>query len=917
MSPNDADRRNYRIARRLVALVAWTCILVVGCARNEPPTVSAGSDVSVDAGERVALTGEASDPDGTVQSYRWEQVAGEPVPIGNALRPTTQFVAPVVDAPTTLTFRLTATDDGGAASSGEVTVAVDPYGDMSISVSGTVRNHATHAPIDGASVTVNQYSNGVAHLVGQTDTDADGGYAVQVPVAPGRLTVHVEADGYAAQSGIVTLPRETASRTVHLDMVSVQTAQAFAAVEGVDVSVNGQSAVSLPGNALVTDDGEAYTGQAVVSVAALDPSQDPTVMPGDFLGWDAESQTAAPIESFGAVDVALAADNGAPLQLNGDDPAQVSIPLAQGRRPQEAPTTIPLYYWSEELGYWIEEGGARLEEVAQDRWAYVGSVGHFSTWNADVFFESVSISGCVQDSNGDPVGFAELTARGIDYTGTSSAIADEDGQFEIEVRPNSEVELVAASDDESSDAMTISTGDGDLSLELCLVVQGERGLQDFPVQIEGETGTIDICVRDHECEDGDAISVDIEGRNVFTGEIVNEAMCSALEVEAGRDYVIELTALNGTGFKGACNFADANTGEIVVRGLNVETQVWRHREGSGSQARIVVTTGIPQPFTIVPTPQDAMVRFLGIVDREYEPGMELLAGEYRVEIGSPGYETREVAISHGSEGPTRIDVNLERLFEPGEVFTEALASGGVGPEMVVIPAGRFRMGCVSGQNCRDEELPVHDVTIPQAFAVSVYEIRFEDCDRCVTDGGCDGHRPNDEGWGRGARPVINVSWGDAQAYVSWLSSRTGERYRLLSEAEWEYVARAGSETAYGWGEDIGLNRANCTNIPTFGTCGDQWANITAPTGSFAPNAFGVYDIHGNIREWVEDCFSESYIGAPTDGSAWRSGDCSVRLLRGGSWNYVPEGLRSAARDRNTAGRRNSVVGFRVARRIAL
>ena len=176
----------------------------------------------------------------------------------------------------------------------------------------------------------------------------------------------------------------------------------------------------------------------------------------------------------------------------------------------------------------------RLEEVAQDRWAYVGSVGHFSTWNADVFYESVSINGCVLDGDGDPVDNAELTAPGDRLHGTSSAIAEEDGQFEIEVRPNSEVELVAASDEESSDAMTISTSYGELSLEPCLVVRGERGLEDFPVEVEGETGMIDICVRDHECEDVDAISVDVKARYVFTGELENEAMCSALEVEAGR-----------------------------------------------------------------------------------------------------------------------------------------------------------------------------------------------------------------------------------------------------------------------------------------------------------------------------------------------------------------------------------------------
>ena len=379
MFPNQGAPHRYRKTLTL-AIVFAIASVTAGCVRNEPPTVTAALD------ERVALTGEASDSDGTVQGYRWEQVAGQSVTIDNALRPTVRFVAPTVDAPTNLTFRLTATDDDGATASGEVTVAVQPYGDMSISVFGTVRNHVTHAPVDGASVTVSQYSDGVAHLVGQTDTGADGGFAVQVPVDPGRLTVHAEADGYATQSSVVTLLDETSDRTMHLDMVPVQATRAFAAAEGVNVSVDGQPVVFLPGNALVTDDGAAYTDQAVVSVTALDPSVDPTVMPGDFLGWDAGSQTAAPIESYGAVDVALAADDGAQLQLDGADPARVSIPLIQGRSPEDAPLTIPLYYWSEEQGYWIEEGEARLEEVAESRWAYVGTVGHFSTWNADVFY---------------------------------------------------------------------------------------------------------------------------------------------------------------------------------------------------------------------------------------------------------------------------------------------------------------------------------------------------------------------------------------------------------------------------------------------------------------------------------------------------------------------------------------------------
>ena len=248
----------------------------------------------------------------------------------------------------------------------------------------------------------------------------------------------------------------------------------------------------------------------------------------------------------------------------------------------------------------------------------------------------------------------------------------------------------------------------------------------------------------------------------------------------------------------------------------------------------------------------------------------------------------------------------ERRAADEEALTAAVAA--VAPEMVVIPAGSFRMGCVSGQGCGDAELPVHEVTIPEAFAVSVYEVTFAQWDACVLGGGCGGYRPDDVGWGRGTRPVINVSSDDAQEYVVWLSRQTGEVYRLLSEAEWEYVARAGTLTAYSWGSAIGNNRANCVG------CGSQWDDRqTAPVGSFQANAFGVHDMHGNVFEWVEDCLNFSYAGAPSDGSAWRSGDCSWRMLRGGSWDYFPRDLRSASRFLYTSGNRDYDLGFRVAR----
>ena len=229
-----------------------------------------------------------------------------------------------------------------------------------------------------------------------------------------------------------------------------------------------------------------------------------------------------------------------------------------------------------------------------------------------------------------------------------------------------------------------------------------------------------------------------------------------------------------------------------------------------------------------------------------------------------------------------------------------------GMEMVVIPAGSFRMGCVSGVECDEDERPVHQVTIPQAFGVSKYEVTFAEWDACVSGGGC-AHRP-DDAWGRGRHPVMRVSWDDAQEYVRWLSSQTGAEYRLLSESEWEYAARAGTSTAYSWGNEIGSGRANCIG------CGSQWDRTqTAPVGSFSPNVWGLHDMHGNVWEWVQDCWNGSYSGAPSNGGAWQQGDCSRRVLRGGSWYYNSRDLRSAIRLRSSSGDRVNLDGFRVAR----
>ena len=226
-------------------------------------------------------------------------------------------------------------------------------------------------------------------------------------------------------------------------------------------------------------------------------------------------------------------------------------------------------------------------------------------------------------------------------------------------------------------------------------------------------------------------------------------------------------------------------------------------------------------------------------------------------------------------------------------------------EMVSIPAGTFRMGDLSGEGLDDEQ-PVRSVSVP-AFKLGKYEVTYAQWDACVADGGCNGYIPYDYGWGRGNRPVINVSWNDTQFFIDWLNMKTGGNYRLPTEAEWEYAARAGSTTEYSWGNDIGSNRANCDND----YCGDSW-DYTAPVGSFPANPWGLHDMHGNVWEWAQDCWNDSYEGAPTDGSAWTSGNCGRRVVRGGAWNFFARYLRSAYRIWDARTLRNGDNGFRLA-----
>jgi len=243
--------------------------------------------------------------------------------------------------------------------------------------------------------------------------------------------------------------------------------------------------------------------------------------------------------------------------------------------------------------------------------------------------------------------------------------------------------------------------------------------------------------------------------------------------------------------------------------------------------------------------------------------------------------------------------------EPGMRFRDQLADGSPGPEMVVIPRGVFTMGDDDGGS---KVKPVRAVRLSRPLALGRHEVTFSEFDVFARATGRP--LPKDRDWGRGERPVIYVSWDDATAYADWLSEQTGAAYRLPSEAEWEYAARAGSTSNYWWGNRVGRKRANCND------CKSEWdGKQTAPVGSFAANDFGLTDTAGNVWEWVQDCWNKNYAGAPTDGTSWLSGNCNRRVIRGGSWADGHTLSHSTTRLERNPQLADYVAGFRVCREL--
>lgn len=315
---------------------------------------------------------------------------------------------------------------------------------------------------------------------------------------------------------------------------------------------------------------------------------------------------------------------------------------------------------------------------------------------------------------------------------------------------------------------------------------------------------------------------------------------------------------------------------------------------------------ITYALTVKTSPAQARVRILNIPER-YQPGIQLPAGRYHIEVSQTGYDTERTWIDIIDQDLMPAFSLAESIAPGDEISSQVITSiKSNGPEMISIPTGSFFMGN------KDDPLsmPVHKVTISKPFAMSKYEITFDDYDMFAQS--TNRVLPSDNRWGRGNRPVINVSFGDARAYVNWLSETTGKKYRLPTESEWEYVARAETNSLFWWGNDVkeASGRANCRR-----GCNSKFSGLfgakTAPVGSYPANGFGIYDTAGNVSEWVEDCFTENYTLHPKNGQAMVVKSCSSRVVRGGSAKDNAERLANHIRDYHRAEIFDVHLGFRV------
>ncbi|WP_435785525.1 bifunctional serine/threonine-protein kinase/formylglycine-generating enzyme family protein [Cellvibrio sp.] len=345
-----------------------------------------------------------------------------------------------------------------------------------------------------------------------------------------------------------------------------------------------------------------------------------------------------------------------------------------------------------------------------------------------------------------------------------------------------------------------------------------------------------------------------------------------------------------------------SSNQPIAESVGMTATLEESTESSAASSAPLVTYAL----TVKTSPAQARVRIMNIPER-YEPGIQLPAGRYHIEVSQAGYDTQRTWIEIVDQ-PLAPTFSLSETIAPGDEISSQVVTSikSQGPDMISIPTGEFFMG----NKDNPTTMPVHKVAINKPFAMSKYEITFDDYDMFAQ--ATKRTLPSDNRWGRGNRPVINVSFEDARAYAQWLSETTGKKYRLPTESEWEYVARADTTTLFWWGNEIkeSAGKANCRR-----GCNSKFSGLfgakTAPVGSYPANGFGVYDTAGNVAEWVEDCFAENYTQHPKNGQATILKSCDAHVVRGGSAKDNAERLANHIRDYHRAEIFDAHLGFRV------
>jgi formylglycine-generating enzyme required for sulfatase activity len=452
----------------------------------------------------------------------------------------------------------------------------------------------------------------------------------------------------------------------------------------------------------------------------------------------------------------------------------------------------------------------------------------------------------------------------------------------------------AHADHPAGDVVTMKNGDiyiGNVE-QASFIVNASLGELTIPVpaihRLSIQSKNLDILV---ETDAGEAIKGSLAPGDIRVSRLQDPTLPIALEdisrIDFGHQQEIDASAE----FPSRLETTDGDLFFVRLSAENVNLETKNGpRDVNASDLRFVDTN--------LHTFEDELLTQLTLLDGRLYQGQMAPAS---ILVHSPYLDAMNVPAGQLS----RLTLDTDKQAEVAiELFSDSLRTLGNGPQMVKIKGGSFLRGDYQGDG-DDDEQPLSEVNL-KPYAIGAYEITFDQYDLfCSQTRKC--HNPDDQEWGRGQRPAINISWEEASAYVDWLADKTGKPYRLPSDSEWEFAHRAGNTTRYTWGNEVESARANCEG------CGSIWdGDQTAPVGRFEPNAFGLYDTSGNVFEWVADCFHDRFSEAPNDGSPVEKEGCGKRVIRGGAWSFPPHEIRSANRWRDFPTRRSDDTGFRIA-----